>query len=63
MREKSHTTELRVRGLVVREVLLGELEQVCEEVWQRLSRHRFRGRTVVLKIKFDDFRQITRSRS
>ena len=46
-----------------REVLLGELEQVCEEVWQRLSRHRFRGRTVVLKIKFDDFRQITRSRT
>ena len=46
-----------------REVLLGELEQVCEEVWQRLSRHRFRGRTVVLKIKFDDFRQIPRSRT
>ena len=46
-----------------REVLLGELEQVCEEVWQRLSRHRFQGRTVVLKLKFDDFRQITRSRT
>ena len=46
-----------------REVLLGELEQVCEEVWRRLARHKFRGRTVVLKLKFDDFRQITRSRT
>lgn len=46
-----------------REVLLGELEQVCEEVWRRLVRHKFRGRTVVLKLKFDDFRQITRSRT
>ncbi|WP_419506654.1 DNA polymerase IV, partial [Barnesiella intestinihominis] len=35
-----------------REVLLGELEQVCEEVWRRLVRHKFRGRTVVLKLKF-----------
>lgn len=46
-----------------REVLLEELEQVCEEVWRRLVRHKFRGRTVVLKLKFDDFRQITRSRT
>ena len=46
-----------------REVLLGELEQVCEEVWRRLARHKFRGRTVVLKLKFDDFRQISRSRT
>lgn len=28
MREKSHTTELRVRGLVVREVLLGETDKL-----------------------------------
>ena len=46
-----------------RGVLLGELEKVGEEVWQRLTRHKFRGRTVVLKLKFDDFRQITRSRT
>lgn len=26
-------------------------------------RHKFRGRTVVLKLKFDDFRQITRPRT
>ena len=26
-------------------------------------RHEFRGRTVVLKLKFGDFRQITRSRT
>lgn len=43
--------------------LLLELEAVRREVWSRLLRHEFRGRTVVLKLKFDDFRQITRSRS
>lgn len=43
--------------------LIQELEAVRQEVWDRLRRHGFRGRTVVLKLKFDDFRQITRSRT
>ena len=34
-----------------------------DELWARLQRHEFAGRTVVLKLKFDDFRQITRSRT
>lgn len=46
-----------------RETLLLELAGVREEVWSRLIRHEFRGRTVVLKLKFSDFRQITRSRT
>lgn len=40
-----------------------ELSAVREEVWNRLMRHEFRGKTVVLKLKFDDFRQITRSKT
>ncbi len=44
-----------------RQLLIKRLAEVCAEVWERLTRHRFTGRTVVLKLKFDDFRQITRS--
>ncbi len=40
-----------------------ELAAVREEVWSRLVRHDFHGRTVVLKLRFDDFRRITRSRT
>ncbi len=40
-----------------------ELAGVRNELWARLQRHEFAGRTVVLKLKFDDFRQITRSRT
>ncbi len=40
-----------------------ELDAVREEVWSRLQRHEFRGKTVVLKLKFNNFRQITRSRT
>lgn len=46
-----------------RERLLAELSAVREEVWNRLMRHEFKGKTVVLKLKFDNFRQITRSKT
>ena len=46
-----------------RDRLLQELWLVGQEVWSRLERHHFRGKTIVLKIKFDDFHQITRSRT
>ena len=39
------------------------LTEVCEEVWSRLQRHHFKGKTVVLKLKFDNFKQITRSKT
>ena len=44
-----------------RERLRLELSAVREEVWNRVMRHEFRGKTVVLK--FDNFRQITRSKT
>ena len=46
-----------------RERLRLELSAVREEVWNRVMRHEFRGKTVALKLKFDNFRQITRSKT
>lgn len=44
-----------------RALLRDELHKVGHEAWQRALKAGFKGRTVVLKLKFDDFRQITRS--
>ena len=46
-----------------REQLQAELSTVREEVWTRLQQHEFKGKTVVLKLKFDNFKQITRSKT
>lgn len=46
-----------------RRVLMMELAGVRRDVMRRMTRSQFRGRTVVLKLKYDDFRQITRSRT
>lgn len=43
--------------------LLEELAAVRDEVWARVKRHEFYGKTVVLKVKFSDFHQITRSKT
>ena len=40
-----------------------ELLKVGAEVWRRVSGHEFYGRTITLKVKFDDFVQITRSKT
>jgi DNA polymerase IV len=40
-----------------------ELDKIAKVVGERLQRYGLRGRTVTLKIKYSDFRQITRSRS
>ncbi|HIW97323.1 MAG TPA: DNA polymerase IV [Candidatus Tidjanibacter gallistercoris] len=44
-----------------RDALERELRTTAEEVWRRAGRRDFYGRTVTLKIKYADFRQITRS--
>ena len=44
-----------------REVLRAWLLELTEHVGQRLRRHRLRGRTVQLKLRFPDFRTITRA--
>ncbi|RST29623.1 DNA polymerase IV [Sphingomonas ginkgonis] len=46
-----------------RAALLEQLERVAGLAWTRIERAQALGRTVTLKIKFSDFRSITRSRS
>jgi DNA polymerase-4 len=40
-----------------------QLRQIIDKVWEYCERSRTRGRTVTLKVKFANFRQITRSRT
>lgn len=49
--------------LVTAEALVAALEEIIDLVWARIAGHRASGRTVTLKMKYADFRQITRSRS
>jgi len=39
------------------------LDGIVDIVWERIERHGARGRTVTLKLRYADFRQITRARS
>ncbi len=49
------------RDLEDRDVLEDELAAVCETVGRRLTRARLAARTVTVKVKYRDFRVITRS--
>ena len=40
-----------------------QLREVAEEVWRRVSKREFYGRTTTLKVKYADFEQITRGRT
>lgn len=39
------------------------LEEIIELVWDRIERYRARGKTLVLKARFSDFRTVSRSRT
>jgi len=45
------------------EELLTTLAEIVDIVWERIERARARGRTVTLKLKYNDFRIATRARS
>jgi DNA polymerase-4 len=45
------------------ELLEEKLKDVAGEVWRRVVRHEFWGRTVTLKVKYADFTLISRSRT
>ena len=47
----------------LRSAMIIELYHVATELVERLKRHQFKGNTLTLKIKFNDFSQITRSLS
>jgi len=51
------------RDLFRLDELQAELDPLVDKVWRSLERHGMFGRTVTLKVKFEDFRQITRSRT
>ncbi len=43
--------------------MFAELDRLAEKVVKRLERYQLKGRTITLKVKFSDFRQITRNQS
>ena len=45
------------------EEMKAELQPILDKVWRHCEQTGIRGRTVTLKVKYEDFRQITRSRS
>jgi DNA polymerase-4 len=61
---KSVGTELTFdKDLTTRFEIVAELYKIEKELMRRLEESDASGRTVTLKIKFDDFRQITRSKT
>ncbi|MFD0795629.1 DNA polymerase IV [Mucilaginibacter litoreus] len=47
--------------LTIIEEMNAELEKLAQKVHERLIRYNLKGRTVTIKIKYSDFKQITRS--
>jgi len=43
--------------------LVAELDRISQTVWQRIEDKKIKGRTVTLKLKYQDFRIVTRARS
>jgi DNA polymerase-4 len=43
--------------------LLAELDRIARHVWERIEKKGLAGRTVTLKVKYQDFRIVTRARS
>lgn len=43
--------------------MIRELDKIAQTVYGRLQRYQLKGRTITVKIKYSDFKQITRSRS
>lgn len=43
--------------------LRGYLMRIAERVAERLRKNELKGRTIVVKVKYDDFQQVTRSRT
>lgn len=49
--------------LIAEDALVTEVERIAASLWARIEKSGAYGRTIVLKIKFADFRIITRSKS
>ncbi|POY38302.1 DNA polymerase IV [Solitalea longa] len=51
------------RDLTTLEEMVEELDKIALTVFNRLQRYQLKGRTITLKIKYSDFKQITRNQS
>jgi len=51
------------QDVIERAAIFEALERVADAAWERIARHEVRGRTVTLKVRYADFRTITRARS
>jgi DNA polymerase-4 len=49
--------------LIEPDALFAALDRVADAAWTRIERHGARGRTATLKVRYADFRTITRARS
>ena len=49
--------------LITMEEMYTELAKLSDKVSARLSKHNLKGRTLTLKVKYSDFKQITRNYS
>lgn len=49
--------------LVAAPAVLAALDAIVDLLWERVTRQPLRGRTVTVKVKYADFRQLTRARS
>jgi hypothetical protein len=56
--ENTFSTDLTEFG-----VMVSELQPLIDKIWRHCEEKGSRGRTVTLKVKFNDFEMITRSRS
>jgi len=52
-----------LEDLTDEEALCAELDRISQTVWRRISDKAIAGRTVTLKVKYQDFRIVTRARS
>jgi DNA polymerase-4 len=63
VRKSAGTENTFAQDLWTFEAARGELEPLIEKLWSYCEQTQVRGRTVTVKIKYQDFEQITRSRS
>jgi DNA polymerase-4 len=52
-----------LHDLIGRTALIAGLEEIVDTLWERQARTEARARTVTLKLRFADFRTITRART
>jgi DNA polymerase-4 len=63
IRKSSGAEETFPHDILDAEVAKREVGVIAEKVWDRCERHGSRGRTLVLKVKFEDFEEISRSKT